>query len=115
MSTQTVKHPELPSTTPATSCCEIKLENISQLQTGFDLERSCDTRSEQKNKAYAMGNSVKRALIVKAELGQKTRQKLANDMGGNLIPVAIELFEPYVKFVLGLFALHRLSLVQELS
>jgi hypothetical protein len=29
---------------------------------------------------------------------QKTRQRLAKALGGNLIPVTVQLFEPYVKF-----------------
>jgi hypothetical protein len=29
---------------------------------------------------------------------EKTRQKIAEVMGGNLVPVTVELFDPYVKF-----------------
>lgn len=34
----------------------------------------------------------------KTEEDLKTRQKLAKVMGGKLIPVTVELFDPYVKF-----------------
>jgi hypothetical protein len=34
----------------------------------------------------------------KTEQDQKNRQRLAKAMGGNLVPVRVELFEPYVKF-----------------
>ena len=34
----------------------------------------------------------------KTEQDRKSRQKLAKVMGGNMIPVTVELFDPYVKF-----------------
>jgi hypothetical protein len=52
------------------------------------------TTVHKKEKESMETESIKR----KAEQDQKNRQKLAKVMGGNLVQVNVELFEPYVKF-----------------